>query len=98
MARVGVFGGTFDPPHLGHMILAAEAADQLALDTVLWMAAPLPPHKADRATTPFQQRTRTTMSKVVERIVQVIESEVRPMIESHGGGIEFIGFDDIFNI
>ena len=34
MARVGVFGGTFDPPHLGHMILAAEAADQLQRDEV----------------------------------------------------------------
>ena len=64
MARVGVFGGTFDPPHLGHMILAAEAADQLALDTVLWMAAPLPPHKADRATTPFQQRTELVRAAI----------------------------------
>lgn len=34
------------------------------------------------------------MSAVVEKIVQVIEADVRPVIESHGGGIEFRGFDD----
>ena len=43
--RVGVFGGTFDPPHVGHQILAMEASDQLLLDTVLWVLAPDPPHK-----------------------------------------------------
>ncbi len=37
MNRLGIFGGTFDPPHLAHLILAAEAQDQLALDKVLWV-------------------------------------------------------------
>ena len=45
LARLGVFGGTFDPPHLGHLILAAEAQDQLSLDRVLWVLTPEPPHK-----------------------------------------------------
>ncbi len=54
--RIGIFGGTFDPPHLGHMILAAEAADQLSLDTVLWMLAPQPPHKRGKRITNFEQR------------------------------------------
>jgi Fe-S cluster biogenesis protein NfuA len=34
------------------------------------------------------------MSEVAERIVGVLESDVRPIIESHGGGIEFMGFDE----
>jgi Fe-S cluster biogenesis protein NfuA len=34
------------------------------------------------------------MSEVAEKIVKVIDSDVRPVIESHGGGIEFLGFDD----
>ena len=45
LARLGIFGGTFDPPHLGHLILAAEAQDKLNLDRVLWVLTPEPPHK-----------------------------------------------------
>lgn len=46
--RIGVFGGTFDPPHVGHLILASEARDQLKLDRVLWVVTPDPPHKKGR--------------------------------------------------
>lgn len=48
MLRLGIFGGTFDPPHLGHLILSAEAKYQLKLDKVLWVLTPLPPHKKDQ--------------------------------------------------
>ena len=53
---VGVFGGTFDPPHLGHLILAAEALNQLKLSRVLWVLTPNPPHKSDRPITPLHHR------------------------------------------
>jgi nicotinate-nucleotide adenylyltransferase len=43
--RIGIFGGTFDPPHLGHLVLAAEALDQLGLDRLLWVLTANPPHK-----------------------------------------------------
>ena len=43
--RLGIFGGTFDPPHVGHLILAAEARDQLQLDSTIWVLTPDPPHK-----------------------------------------------------
>ena len=43
--KVAYFGGTFDPPHLGHQILAAEALYQLDLDYVCWILTPNPPHK-----------------------------------------------------
>jgi nicotinate-nucleotide adenylyltransferase len=46
--RVGLFGGTFDPPHLGHLILAAEAQSQLELTRLLWTVTPDPPHKQDQ--------------------------------------------------
>jgi nicotinate-nucleotide adenylyltransferase len=54
--RLGIFGGTFDPPHVGHLILAAEARDQLNLDHVLWVVTPDPPHKANRAVSPLATR------------------------------------------
>ena len=44
--RLGVFGGTFDPPHIGHLILAEEALNQLHLDRILWLLTPYPPHKS----------------------------------------------------
>lgn len=43
--RIGIFGGTFDPPHVGHQILADEAVAQLNLDRLLWVLTPDPPHK-----------------------------------------------------
>jgi nicotinate-nucleotide adenylyltransferase len=44
--RLGIFGGTFNPPHLGHLICAQEAYVQLRLDCVMLMPARIPPHKA----------------------------------------------------
>jgi nicotinate-nucleotide adenylyltransferase len=44
--RLGIYGGTFDPPHLGHLVLAETAADTLRLDRVLFVPAGDPPHKA----------------------------------------------------
>ena len=43
--RIGVLGGTFDPPHVGHLWLATLAADAIGLDKVLFMPAAQPPHK-----------------------------------------------------
>ena len=45
MRRVGVLGGTFDPPHLGHLRAAEVARDALGLDEVLFVPAAEPPHK-----------------------------------------------------
>lgn len=56
MPSIGIFGGTFDPPHLGHLILAAEAHAQLRLDRLLWVLTPLPPHKQNQALTPLGHR------------------------------------------
>jgi nicotinate-nucleotide adenylyltransferase len=54
--RLGIFGGTFDPPHLGHLILASEAQAQLGLAQVLWVLTPFPPHKAGQDVTPLADR------------------------------------------
>jgi nicotinate-nucleotide adenylyltransferase len=43
--RIGILGGTFDPVHIGHLIIASYAADALGLDSVQFMPAQTPPHK-----------------------------------------------------
>ncbi len=54
--RLGVFGGTFDPPHLGHLILAECALDALQLSRVLFVLAADPPHKRGQPITPLEHR------------------------------------------
>ncbi len=54
--RIGLFGGTFDPPHLGHLILASEAQFQLELTRLLWTLTPEPPHKQDQPITSIEHR------------------------------------------
>jgi len=56
--RLGVFGGTFDPPHLGHLLLAECAREALALDRVVFVPARVPPHKAARGVSPADVRVR----------------------------------------
>jgi nicotinate-nucleotide adenylyltransferase len=56
MQRIGVFGGTFDPVHLAHLIMAEQCREQGQLDQVWFVPAARPPHKQDRPCTPFAQR------------------------------------------
>lgn len=62
--RLGIFGGTFDPPHIAHLILAAEAHVQLKLDRLLWVLTPAPPHKHDRQITPLANRLPMVLSAI----------------------------------
>jgi nicotinate-nucleotide adenylyltransferase len=54
--RIGVFGGTFNPIHLGHLLLAETARDTLALDRVVFIPAYQPPHKTARGMLPGEVR------------------------------------------
>ena len=63
--RIGLFGGTFDPPHRGHIAVATDVADALDLDQVLWIPAGHPPHKllADTASLALRvEMTRAVIS------------------------------------
>lgn len=46
--KIGILGGTFNPIHVGHLILAEEVREKLGLDQVVFVPAYLPPHKSDR--------------------------------------------------
>lgn len=54
--RLGLFGGSFDPVHLGHLLLAEYCREQARLDQVVFLPAAVPPHKQDRTLSPAEQR------------------------------------------
>lgn len=54
--RIGIYGGTFDPVHMGHLILAEQCRDQAKLDEVWFLPSYHPPHKQGQAVTRFEHR------------------------------------------
>jgi nicotinate-nucleotide adenylyltransferase len=64
MTRLGILGGTFDPPHLAHLVMADQARNQLNLARVLFVPAGQPPHKLDRVVTPAEHRVAMTQRAI----------------------------------
>jgi len=60
MTRLGILGGTFDPPHIAHLVMADQALGQLKLERVLFVPAGQPPHKLDRAVSSVEHRVAMT--------------------------------------
>ncbi|MBP7217248.1 MAG: nicotinate (nicotinamide) nucleotide adenylyltransferase, partial [Candidatus Omnitrophica bacterium] len=58
--KIGILGGTFNPIHLGHLILADEVREKLQLDRILFVPAYLPPHKK-----------RTGIARAADRLAMV---------------------------
>lgn len=96
--RIGILGGTFDPPHVGHLWLASLAADAMRLDRVLFMPAAQPPHKRRRKMSSATDRllmTRVAIGHDPLFELSAIEMErpgpsftidsVRQLLSDHGG-------------
>lgn len=64
--RVGVFGGTFDPPHLGHLAAASDAAQALGLSRVLWVPSASHPFKGGAVRTSPEVRLEMTRAAIAE--------------------------------
>lgn len=80
--KVGVFGGTFDPPHIGHLVTAIDAREQLGLDLVLLVVANEPWQKVgSRAITPAADRLA-----MVRAAVQDVEGLEASDVEIRRGG------------
>jgi nicotinate-nucleotide adenylyltransferase len=79
--RIGVFGGSFDPVHWGHLILAEQCREQARLDEVWFLPSAHHPFKADSTVTPFDQRVamlRLAIRDVPKFSVCEIERDLAP--------------------
>ena len=78
MERIGIFGGTFNPPHIGHIRAAKTAADALRLDSLLLIPASQPPHKqtSAQAPTPAQRLEMLRIACQGEPRLQVSDLEI----------------------
>ena len=65
--RLGVFGGSFDPVHLGHLILAEQCLEQARLDEVLFVPTARHPLKIDQQYSPFDQRVEMLRLAIGDR-------------------------------
>ncbi|MFB2834060.1 nicotinate (nicotinamide) nucleotide adenylyltransferase [Floridanema evergladense] len=66
MEKVAIFGGTFDPIHWGHLLIAETALDRFGLDRVIWMPDRSPPHKQS-AQLNFQLRREMVQLAIADR-------------------------------
>ena len=84
MRRIGLFGGTFDPPHLGHLALAEVARDRLRLDEVRFVPSGRPPHKRGARVSPARHRLAMTRLAVRGNPIFTVST-----IETRRGGPSF---------
>jgi len=76
--RMGMFGGTFDPPHNGHISAARDVAAALDLDEVLWVPAGEPPHRASAELTPASIRLEMVKAAAaVDPCFRLIDLELK---------------------
>ncbi|CAK8723270.1 putative nicotinate-nucleotide adenylyltransferase [Candidatus Electronema halotolerans] len=78
MERIGLFGGTFDPVHCGHLAIAEQAAEELRLAQMLFIPAPDPPHKR-KTTATYGQRVAMLELALADHdrfSVSLLESEL----------------------
>ncbi|MEI6438122.1 MAG: nicotinate-nucleotide adenylyltransferase [Candidatus Omnitrophota bacterium] len=81
MKKIGLFGGTFDPVHLGHLLMARAAMEQMGLDKVIFIPSCVPPHK--KAPTLFTASDRMKMVRLA--IKGIAEFEVSDFEIKKGG-------------
>ena len=79
MARIGIYGGTFNPPHIGHMEAARQAAELLRLDKLLLIPDRIAPHKQipDGSASPEQRLQMLQIAVAGEAKLQVSDMELR---------------------
>lgn len=74
-AKIGLFGGSFNPPHAGHVLVAELALERLQLDQIWWMVTPGNPLKDWRELAPLQQRIELSEQLITDQKVIVTAFE-----------------------
>lgn len=82
--HVGIFGGSFNPPHIAHLIVAEQIRDRYRLDRIVWIPSFQPPHKQVAELAPFEHRFEMTRL-AVERNAGFEVSDV----EYRMGGVSY---------
>lgn len=82
--KIGILGGTFDPPHNGHLQLAEAAVRQLQLAQIVFMPAKQPPHKLDDPISPLETRVA-----LLERALRRKPAFVISLLEAERAGPSF---------
>ncbi len=67
MKKIGIFGGTFNPVHIGHFRLAIEVLEQTGLDQIEFMPASIPPHKPAKGILPFSFRKKLLQKTLADQ-------------------------------
>lgn len=75
--RIGVFGGTFDPPHHGHTAVARAAREALNLDRLEWVVSATPPHRAAPVADVFDRFAMVTLATLDEPAMIPSAREIR---------------------
>jgi nicotinate-nucleotide adenylyltransferase len=76
--KIGIMGGTFNPIHYGHLILANEVMDQFQLDRIIFVPAFIPPHKeSQEIVEPYHRLVMTVLATVSHSKMEVSDLEIR---------------------
>ncbi|TDI76616.1 MAG: nicotinate (nicotinamide) nucleotide adenylyltransferase [Bacteroidetes bacterium] len=84
LEKIGIFGGSFDPPHRGHVRVAIEAADRFKLDRVLWIPAAQSPFKSDQ-----KSSSQSVRRELVESLMPLDDRFEVSDIELERGGVSY---------
>jgi nicotinate-nucleotide adenylyltransferase len=76
--RIGLFGGTFDPPHAGHVLASERALRRLQLDRVWWIVTPGNPLKAHDGLTPLAERMAE--ARALARDPRIVVSDIEAQL------------------
>lgn len=82
--RIAIFGGSFDPPHVGHLYIAEEVRSALGYERVLFVPSHLPPHKEPSLRIPLSERV-----ELVRRAIEGNSAFVLEPFEVNRGGVSY---------